>query len=418
VTDFTPPPRREMPPEVRDRLRRQLWGELDRPARIRRALRAPLAAAAGVAVLAAGAVIIAQSAPVREAAPPVAPATVSSTTHEPDVVRASAELDRCVSAVAGVEMTAARVDGKPVFCESTLTSVTVSNPAADVSYAPGSATGVLFTSPNGTVGGVLDPAWDTFEATPADGSDSMMAAPEKGDGMFVLYTTASLTPQTPLDVRQLPADMPFDQPDRPDDDDPLFPARIVTSVPAPLVSVVDRPAPADRTSTRGQALADCLASTNDPEPDRDSWQPGASATVKGSELIMATNTRGVATCQWQPDLKTRQSADPTDRMFQSYMQFERTPQPVDAAQMPVVTGGDGGLVILGTVRPDATRMNVVLDGNTELDTDVRAGTFISAVPDSLVDDTGQLADDSIGTLSVTIYDTKGNTLYNGPLNAH
>ncbi|GAB3879748.1 hypothetical protein GCM10029964_032690 [Kibdelosporangium lantanae] len=444
MSDFTPPPRRELPPEVRDRLRRQLWRELDRPARFRVSrVRAPLAAAAGVAVLAAGAVIIAQSVPTaHEAAPALPqPTPVSRTTPTTDLARANTELDRCVNAVksspqhdaypdrqdwsvsfttevSGVDVTAARADGKPVFCESTLTSVSVSNPDVDPAYAPGVSTGVLFASPNGTVAGVLDPTWDTFEITPADGSDSMLAAPEKGDGMFVLYTTAALTSQTALGVQQLPADMPFDQPERPADDDLVFPVRIITSAPAPLVTVVDRPAPADRTSTRAKELAGCMTATTDPQPDRDSWQAGAATMVKGSELIMAVNSRGVATCQWQPDPATRQAADPSDQMFQPYMQFTRTPEPVDAAQMPVVTGGDGGLVILGTVRADATKMTLVLDGNTELDTDVKAGTFVANVPDSLVDDSGQLADDHLATLTATIYDSKGNTLYRGPLNAH
>jgi len=78
----------------------------------------------------------------------------------------------------------------------------------------------------------------------------------------------------------------------------------------------------------------------------------------------------------------------------------------------------GGLVILGTVRSDATRMTIDLDANTALDTDVRAGTFIAIVPDSLVDETGQLSDDQLATLTTTIYDPKGNELYRGPLNTH
>jgi hypothetical protein len=317
----------------------------------------------------------------------------------------------------GIAVTAARANGKPLFCESTLTSVTVSDPAAAPAYATGSATAALFATPNGTIAGILDPAWDTFEIKPADDTDTMVP-PEKGDGMFVLYTSVGIGPDTHLQAQQLPADLPTDQPDRPDDDDPAYPVRDMPAAPAPLLSIVDRPAPADRTSPRGKSLADCMDNTHDPQPDRDSWQPGASATVKGSELIMAQNATGISACQWQPDQATRKAADHTDQMFNSYMPFVRQPQPVDAAQLPVVTGGDGGVVILGTVRSDATRMNVELDGNTELDTDVRTGTFISIVPDSLIDDTGQLSDDQLATLTTTIYDTKGNELYHGPLNAH
>ncbi|TCO49901.1 hypothetical protein [Actinocrispum wychmicini] len=443
MSDFFPPPRREMPPEVRDRLRRKLWRELDRPARFRVSrVRAPLAAAISVTVLAAAvSLVAAQSTPTAEdAGPATAQAPVGEVSASGATDHSSADLDRCFNAAKaspaaatfpdrpqwtvsftaelnGVEVTAARAGGKPLFCESTLTTVTLSNPSAEPAYATGSATGALFATPNGTVAGLTDPSWDTFEITPADGNDAMIAAPEKGDGMFVLYTTADLAPDAHLQAQQLPPDMPFDQPDRPDDDDPTYPIRDIPSVPPPIVSVVDRPAPAERTSTRGKALADCMAGSHDPEPDRDSWQAGAAATVNGNELIMATNAKGVAVCQWQTDSATLDFSEATNQNFQAYTQFVRSPLPVDAAQTSVMNGGDDGLVILGTVRADATKMSVVLDGTTELDTDVKDGTFISIVPDSQIDDTGQLPEDHLATLSTTIYDAKGNELYRGPLNA-
>jgi hypothetical protein len=132
---------------------------------------------------------------------------------------------------------------------------------------------------------------------------------------------------------------------------------------------------------------------------------------------MAVNAKGVAACQWQPDPVTREAADPSDQTFQAYMPFTHDPQPIDASQMSVVTGGDGGLVILGTARADATKMNVTLDNTTELNTDIRAGTFIAIVPDSLVDDSGQLDEPTLDHLTATLYDAKGNELYRGPLHA-
>jgi hypothetical protein len=445
VTGFTLPPRREMPREVRDRLRRNLWRELDAPSksRLNRA-RAPLAAAAGVALLAAGAVIIAQATPsTRNALPGDVltntshPTTAASTA---DAVQANAELDRCYQAaktsptklpdrpqwsasfsaeVGGISVTAARADGKPLFCESTLTTVTVSDLNATPAYAIGSATGALFATPNGTIAGVIDPTWDAFEVRTADGADSLITLPEKADGMFVMYTSLGIGPETKLRAQQLPTDLPPDQTDRPDDDDPQYPVRDIATVPAPMVSVVDRPAnpPADRTSISGNALALCMQSTTDPEPDKDSWQPGASATVKGSDVLMAVNAKGVSVCQWQPEPAARKAADSNDQMFQAYMQLVRDPQPVDATQMPVITGGDSGLIILGTIRGDVTRMNVQLDGKVPLDTDVRAGTFVSVVPDSMLDE-GQLSDDMLNSLTAIMYDTKGNEVYNGPLHAH
>jgi hypothetical protein len=265
---------------------------------------------------------------------------------------------------------------------------------------------------------VLDPGWESFEIGSADYSTTMSGPPEKkNDGLFVMYTSMSIGPDTHLQAQQLPSDTPTDT-DPPQDDDPVYPARAIPGVPLPMVSVVDRPTgPADRTSPRGKELADCMDGSRDPEPDRDSWEPGAAVTVKGSELIMAVNAKGVAACQWQPDPVTRKAADPADQMFQAYMQFIKEPQPIDATQMPIVTGGDGGLVLLGTVRADATKMTVTLDNTVDLTTDVRAGTFISAVPDSLVDESGLLDDTTLNHLTVTLYDSKSKELYRGPIHA-
>jgi hypothetical protein len=434
-----------MPGEVRDRLRRNLWRELDAPARFRlNRARAPLAAAAGVAILTAGAVIIAQAVPSPRDTGPAANVLTNiprPTSTAVDIEHADADLDRCFAAaktspqgnlfperplwttsfsaeVGGISVTAARADGRPLFCESTLTSVTLSNPAAVPAYASGSTTGALLATPNGTIAGVVDPTWDSFEIWAGDGADSLISLPDRGDGMFVMYTSIRIATNTHLHAQQLPNDLPPTQTDRPDDD-PMYPIREIPTVPPPLVSVVDRPVspPADRTSLSGKALDQCMQSTGNPKPDRDSWQPGAAVTVRGNELIMAVNAKGVSACQWQPDARAHKAAEPTDQMFQSYMQLVREPQTVDSTQMPVIVDGEDGLVILGTVRSDATRMNVQVDGKVQLDTNVRAGTFVSVVPDSMLDE-GQLNEDHLNSLTATIYDAKGNELYSGPLHAH
>ncbi len=51
--------------------------------------------------------------------------------------------------------------GKPMFCETTLTTVTVSDPDAAPAYEPGTRTGLLLHSATGLVGGIVDPAWET-----------------------------------------------------------------------------------------------------------------------------------------------------------------------------------------------------------------------------------------------------------------
>jgi hypothetical protein len=436
VTGFTPPPRREMPPEVRDRLRRRLWRELDVPgkARFDRA-RMSVAAGIGVIVITACAVIFAQTVPAatQEAMHPTAqhPAVDRLVTADQE----TAELDRCFQAAsssghlvadrpqwtvaftketAGVSVTAARADGKPLFCESTLTSVTISDPAAQPAYAMGSATGALFATTNGTIAGVVDPAWQRFEMRATNGISFVISEPETSDGLFVMYTSIAASPDLQLHAQQLPADSSV----RPDDDDPQFPVRAMPPVADPMASVVDRPAPLPPapSSLRGQALEQCMHRTSDPVPDIESWQPGASAVLSGNELIMAANARGVATCQWQPYKMPQADGPSNDHLFRPYLPIEREPQFVDARQIMVQTGGSPGFVIAGTVRPDATRMTVTLDGKVELDTDVRAGTFLSVVPDSLVDRSGGIAKQRLADMTTVIYDAKGNTLYNGLLN--
>jgi hypothetical protein len=107
---------------------------------------------------------------------------------------------------------------------------------------------------------------------------------------------------------------------------------------------------------------------------------------------------------------------PSDQVFRAYMPITREPRSFDARQFIVQTDGNVGLVIGGTVRSDATRMTVLLDGKVELDTDVRGGTFLSVVPDSLTDEFGGLAKQQLDEMTAVIYDAKGNTLYSGLLN--
>ncbi|ONI74894.1 hypothetical protein ALI144C_39610 [Actinosynnema sp. ALI-1.44] len=196
------PPRRELPPEVRDRLRRRLWSELDRPREARRVpVRVPVAAIACAAtVVVAGSVVFAQNVP---QAPDQMRASMGL---DPVSADASGQLDRCYTAVsavrevpdraqwrvvrssvvAGVAVTAARVAGKPVFCETAGTAVTVSDPDAAPAPAGPSSTGALFATSNGTIAGVADPGWQRFELRVTVAPDRVVSAEaELSDGLFV-----------------------------------------------------------------------------------------------------------------------------------------------------------------------------------------------------------------------------------------
>jgi hypothetical protein len=175
MNDLNLPPRRTMPPEVRERLRTRVFAD-ERPAR----LRAPLAAAAGVAVLAAGAMIVSQS--VAGTPADYRPGTSPNTTGTsagllpvevlsrkvtsadvtgpllpelPPDAHTADDLDRCGAVAAaspraqefpprsawepvytvsrrGHRITAYReYGGKPGFCDVTATTATVSDPSAE-----------------------------------------------------------------------------------------------------------------------------------------------------------------------------------------------------------------------------------------------------------------------------------------------
>ncbi|MBP2330146.1 hypothetical protein JOF56_010531 [Kibdelosporangium banguiense] len=438
MTEFNQPPRREMPPEVRDRLRRRLWRDLDVPARPQYSrAKMAIAAAVSVTVIAGFAVIFGRAVPtpVNEPADQAWAPPQQVVTRVLDDQESSAEMDRCYQALAttgrtspartqwtsqfantgagGISVTAVRAADETLFCESTLTSVTVSDPDAEPIYATDSGTGVLFATPNGTIAGVVDPTWRGLEVEAADGTTSTAVESTPVMGLFVTNVAMSAGPDLKLSVRELPVDEPAEPLD---DDDPRFPYREIASFPPYSVSLVDRPVspPADRTSPRGQALGKCLEAAQDPVPDQDSWQPGASAAINGEEFIMASNSKAASLCQWQPSGRTDSVSTPPDMQFRHYL-LAQPVQYVDALLLPAGAETDSGLLIAGTVRPNATAMSVVLDGSVELNTDVRAGTFLSVLPPSLLDETGSIDKQRLDGLTVVIYDAKGNTLYSGLL---
>ena len=164
MNELNLPPHRTLPPQARERMRARVFAER-RPAR----LRAPLAAAAGVAVLAAGAMIVGQSVGGDDVRPGTTPPTTSATRPAPPRdatpsrpltatlpdARTTGDLDRCGAVAAASEradefaprsswqpaysvslrghrVTAfAEYGGKPGFCDVTATTATVSDPSAE-----------------------------------------------------------------------------------------------------------------------------------------------------------------------------------------------------------------------------------------------------------------------------------------------
>jgi hypothetical protein len=229
MSDIQLPPRRPLPPEVRSRIRTRA---LARPQPRRRTRftrgRAPFTVAAGVAILAAGAVIIGQSVTgggPNHAGQRTTPPTATTSAGRPlDLGRANAELDRCWAAIQAegkadkyparprwravaqgiypwVTVTAAFADGKPFFCQTTETTVRVSEPTSSPAYARGSKTAALLISPEGVIAGVRDESWRGVGIWLGDGKTSSgSTAGELPYGLFFDLTKDRVRDDTVIEV--------------------------------------------------------------------------------------------------------------------------------------------------------------------------------------------------------------------------
>ncbi|MGW5703670.1 hypothetical protein [Amycolatopsis japonica] len=381
------PPRQAMPDDVRARMRSAVREGIAKP---RRTARVWYAAAAAVVLVASGVAVVAQSLRQPGTDPGPAPATGGL---DLDVGLATSSLDRCWAAVraAGktdrvapreewvphftdvmldVSVVAATAAGKPMFCETTLTSVTLSDPNAVPAYAPGTRTGLLLQSSTGLIGGVLDPAWPgaglAFQAEDSGGGDTVEASP-------LTHQFASFTWTAPAKTRLS-----------------VYEAvgattTILPPAPAPLLSAVDRPiAPADRTSPTGRALGECLSGAVDAISDAAGYRPGALLAEYGYQVVLGRLGDRSLACTTVPD--PRRPGRMKMRVYQDH--FELPPaQPRMIPMQPLGGVEDGGArenartPYAGTRLP-STAVTVTVDfgaGHAST-TDVVDGTFVVFVP--------------------------------------
>lgn len=405
-----------LPPEVRDRLRLRVMTELDAPrrwaSRLDRA-RPPLAVAASVAVLAAGAMIVAKtvhdsSGGTGDTTTTTAPSSTSGATlNHPE---ADGELDRCWYALqqrgraaqfphrrtwhpvfnytfGAVKVTAARADGKPLFCETTYTTATVSDVNVTPNYAYGQTGAVLITG-LGTVAGVVDPSWRGIAAR-AKNPDWRAPATAK-DGLFLLHGHVITQGLAGLEVGPNDA--------RDDDSDAWRP---LPRAAAPAASVVDRPArPApDRTSSRGRPLDECLtaAAQITAVVDTESWAPGAVLQDGGNRVLMARNEHGFASC-------AQVGGQTTFNGYRVLRAAADDPKPASVVTLEVPSG----LAIAGTVHQDCVRMQVLLPSGT-VEADVDNATFAVLIPSS------DLGPGKPKIYNVKLLNADNVPIYEGPL---
>jgi hypothetical protein len=403
-----------LPPDVHDRLRRRLFTQLREPDRAR-VRRGPLVVAAIVVLLAVGGALLTQSLH-GGGRPPVGPA---STVHQPAVPPldsgvAKRDMDRCWSAIVAAhrtdgvpnrstwravfgrqgtgqqEVVAVSAQGRQLFCETTLTSVTVSDPNARPAYAGGSRTAALLLTPDGAVAGVVDPSWRemVFTAVSPSGASSLEQV-HIDHGMFIefsmfptgqgaRFTARELDPGEPME----PAIPPGGESRPPSPGQPgTGESHVELTLPrpvAPLVAVVDRPAgPVDRTSANGLLLQRCVDKADSPVPDPASWQPGALVRSTGGTALVARNSSDYALCSVAP----AQPGVPGGETYSFRVLSDgSTPadEPVKGVRFQMTSGLDAdpaAVLVVGEVNSDVAKVVLVAPGRADMATAPVNGTF-------------------------------------------
>ncbi|MEV6909058.1 hypothetical protein [Amycolatopsis sp. NPDC051071] len=381
------PARRELPEDVRYRLREDVLTGLARPKRGRWG-----AAAAAVVLLAGAATAGAQLWRAD-------PAQVAGPSPDP----AASVLDRCWAAAetagqagqlpprrswtsstmaaqgehVGVTFLAA---GKPAACETTATTVTLTNPDTTLTYAEGSRTALLLHTASGLAAGIADPVWARIELSREDGLGITTEQVPQAGHLFLSFT------QTPpsqgalwagrWDAGQLERSWP----------------RAALPAPAPpLFSVVDRPG--DRSTPAGLALKECFALASRPPDDAASYQAGAVLDNGPYRVVLARNAEHALACS--TDGATAEISVDT---------FAGKSIPARRLLVPEI---GGRMPFAGIVPPSATKMIADFGLGTPTDVPIVNGTFAVWPPE------GSAPVGISGTTWVRVSTAKGTPLFNG-----
>ncbi|WP_436496379.1 hypothetical protein [Actinokineospora sp. HUAS TT18] len=389
------PPRRTMPAGVRERILARTFG--DAPAPDRR-LRTRLAVAAAIAAVIAGgwatSLTSGDSQSPGARGPEIAP-------------NAGTDLDRCWAALVGTgrsdryparalwrAVVTAREAGKsvigfragatPVFCETTVTSVTVSDPTAKPNHADGTGTAALLLTDSGGAGGIADEKWTSVTVE----WDGKVRQADVRDGMWVLPTL----PTDPTVVWRVSPSGPG------------VPGRQVLDLPRPEgapVSVFDRPlAPGERTSLAGAWLGNCLSRTQPQPADMESWRPGATTTVGGHRVVTARLGDLVGVCVTEPNRSTFEVA-PGHAVRPGRLRYAK-----------VVKAAPGqGARIVGFVQPEVAAMAVTAGESAQVSVPITDSGFAVEIPETLA----PTADTTPEHVQVTLTSEDGTVLYAGEM---
>jgi len=416
--DLGLPPRRALPDDVRDRLR----AELRRGMAKRRPSRVWYVAAAAVVVLAAGAVVATKV--IRQPAD-VRPAPVAGGGLTLDARVAKSSLDRCFAAFEGMNKAAdgwgfshAREEWVPMFtqvegadavvaataggeallfCETTETTVTLSG-LSSASDRSDTVSGLNFTlvshSATGTVGGILGPGAEGAALEAATATQSMSE-----DIRF-----SPVTRQFVVMTRTDPARTTLTLDNHPE-------KYVLPAGPPPLLSVVDRPVTADRTSPAGRALGACLAAADEVLPDAAAYAPGPLLETDGYRVVLGRRGDRVVVCTTEPDYQR-----PGKTKSRVYPDF--VPKPAPAVRLLQVStlgatesGGEPGksrTPYAVAVPENAAKTTIDFGVGKPVEAAVADGMALTWIPKEL----GVVPDVKV---HVVVRDARGAILYDGSL---
>jgi hypothetical protein len=420
------PPRRALPPQTRERIRRRVMaaGAAEPHSGGRRHPGRPLWVAAAVLLLAAGAVVGGQA--LRDPGGGVAPGTGTAEAPESESELTAgpvlqADVDRCWAAMssrgvsdkdreqsnarfavplAGRKLIVFDSGGEPAvpqFCELTRTTAVLSDPAAPprelARTDDGSLLASTFSSPSATIAGTAPPRLDRLRATyrSPDGRHSVPAATLVDDGLFVIQPIGIPGPELRLALELIDvagtAVRSIELGDRGGTDEPS--GRVVdqwsSGDPDPTAPVNQLARCVDRSLINGIGV-----------PAPDSWRPGARTPWhgQGGGVLVAYDGDGQVRICLVNEAGMGVALNPSIEGFDG--RYQTLPFTV-AHQHETV---NGVVTVAGTVTPAVARVELVGRDSTVAVADLANSTYA-----------GQLSE----AVSVRLFDATGAVLYDGPI---
>lgn len=422
--DLGLPGRRELPPEVLDKLRMSLREGMGKPAR----RRWPIAAAAAAVVLVlAGALIT--TAIIRE---PDGPGpVVANPDFSLDWPKAVAAMNRCWAVVQSqgkaasfpdrdewvprftiaqaspsVTVVAVMADGKPFFCETTLMTATVSDPDAAPAYTQGARTAALLMTPAGTVAGIADPGWPKVEMTGRnEASLSRRDIPVFRPGNLFAYVAPMKPSRTTYAVGPTPGEQTRPRGYQAPHLLPPAPAPAVSSMDEPVVPVPERATPA------GEFFKACTEGASETLPDVDAYRVGALLDGEDVGVVVARLGDQAVVCQGGLGYQDGKTA-----YYRIFAELPKSSEPIHPLWTETVgrANRNGGTVkprntYLGVVPEAAAAVKLDFGTGMKIDATVADGTFAVWLPDGVSQDYEK------AQVGITVLDAAGKTLHQGTL---